>query len=243
MDINKQEPEEIKIQPEEELDDDSDENDSSYKQENNFKLEAMKSVSNLSNLETCSLESCLAKFTSKELLTDKINCEQCTLKFNSISNSRYLLNQNLNKNIHKVYTTAMKQYLVCALPAVLTIHLKRFQQHGFRLEKSNKFVSFPLVLDMSPYTSKMCINKGEKSKILYSLYGLVEHSGKLNSGHYTAYVKAGYRDLNSAHYNLPDQKMFLCNQRLCHLKKVLKNWNSEKMLIKWSKMNVIFNSQ
>lgn len=32
------------------------------------------------------------------------------------------------------------------------------------------------------------IKPGQK-KILYSLYGVVEHSGRLTSGHYTAYVK------------------------------------------------------
>lgn len=28
------------------------------------------------------------------------------------------------------------------------------------------------------------------AQILYSLYGIVEHSGTMRSGHYTAYVKA-----------------------------------------------------
>ena len=28
-----------------------------------------------------------------------------------------------------------------------------------------------------------------QSKVLYSLYGVVEHSGRLSGGHYTAYVK------------------------------------------------------
>ena len=78
------------------------------------------------------------------------------------------------------------------MPAVLTIHLKRFIQRGYRIEKSNKQISYPLELDMSPYSSKMCINSGEKGA-MYSLYGIVEHSGKLNQGHYTAYVKLGKR--------------------------------------------------
>ena len=80
--------------------------------------------------------------------------------------------------------------LICELPAILTIHLKRFQQQGLRFEKSNKHVQFPFLLDMSPYTSKMCININRDNQnqkpALYSLYGLVEHSGRLNSGHYTA---------------------------------------------------------
>lgn len=30
----------------------------------------------------------------------------------------------------------------------------------------------------------------ESSRVLYSLYGVVEHSGTMRSGHYTAYAKA-----------------------------------------------------
>ena len=32
--------------------------------------------------------------------------------------------------------------------------------------------------------------------MLYSLYGVVEHSGRLSSGHYTAYVKARHQPAN-----------------------------------------------
>ena len=83
---------------------------------------------------------------------------------------------------------------------------------------------------MAPYTSKMCINlsktgssdndvPGEQS-VLYSLYGIVEHSGKLNFGHYTAYVKSRSK-VNVAN--------FLGNNRLCHLKKVMKSLNQNNI--------------
>lgn len=152
----------------------------------------MKSISapNTDSSSSCaSLESCLKKFTSIEVLSDKINCENCTRKLNNrfTDKDKKKSKNSVNlesKNTTKVYTKAIKQYLICELPCVLTIHLKRFQQYGFRLEKSNKHVNFPLVLDMTPYTSKMCTNLFEES-VLYSLYGIVEHSGRLNSGHYT----------------------------------------------------------
>lgn len=35
-----------------------------------------------------------------------------------------------------------------------------------------------------------------EDEILYSLYGVVEHSGRLTSGHYTAYVKANKRTID-----------------------------------------------
>jgi len=157
-----------------------------------------------------SLQSCLAKFTSNEKLSDKIICENCTKKHHKQTN---------------VYTRAVKQYLICELPAILTIHLKRFQQQGFRLEKSNKHIQFPLILDMSPYTSKMCININRDNQnqkpAVYSLYGLVEHSGRLNSGHYTAYVKQSNREKNRK------RPIFLSNHRLCHLNLMFKKWNGQ----------------
>lgn len=175
---------------------------------NNFKLEATQSLSRRSpimmqnnedtidsnsSIMSCSLQSCLHRFTSPELLTgnNKFGCENCTRIFhrkNTTSTSN-----TMSKEMKTVYTQATKQYLICELPAVLTIHLKRFRQHGFRLEKESKHVNFPLELDMSPYTSKMCTNLTSSnissSRVLYSLYGIVEHSGGLNGGHYTAYVK------------------------------------------------------
>ncbi|KAM4044889.1 ubiquitin carboxyl-terminal hydrolase 16 isoform 2-T2 [Anomaloglossus baeobatrachus] len=61
-----------------------------------------------------------------------------------------------------VYTNAKKQMLVSVPPPILTLHLKRFQQ---------------------------VICDGD-CRLLYSLYGVIEHSGTMRSGHYTAYVKS-----------------------------------------------------
>lgn len=186
--------------------------------ENDFRLEAMQSLGDRKQTEniidfSITLKVCLDKFTSKEQLSDKIVCDKCT--------KNYMSQRHHMKSIQKVYTNAMKQYLICGLPFVLTIHLKRFLQHGYRLEKSNKQVEFPFVLDMSPYVSKMCVNLKENETPLYSLYGIVEHSGKLNSGHYTAYVKLGN---NSKEYH-----SFLGMHRLCHLKKKFSEWKNSKL--------------
>jgi ubiquitin carboxyl-terminal hydrolase 16/45 len=117
---------------------------------NNFKLEAMQSLAkrSLNSISeddiSCSLQSFLLKFTSPEFLTgnNKFGCVNCTR-----SSYRKLNSNNENfipKDFKTIYTQAVKQYLICELPAILTIHLKRFQQHGFRLEKVNKHVNFPL---------------------------------------------------------------------------------------------------
>ncbi|KAL1789808.1 ubiquitin carboxyl-terminal hydrolase 16 isoform X1 [Sigmodon hispidus] len=45
--------------------------------------------------------------------------------------------------------------------------------------------------DLAPFCTLKCKNVAEDSKrVLYSLYGVVERSGTMRSGHYTAYAKA-----------------------------------------------------
>ncbi|XP_015985369.2 ubiquitin carboxyl-terminal hydrolase 16 isoform X2 [Rousettus aegyptiacus] len=79
---------------------------------------------------------------------------------------------NLKGEKKHVYTNAKKQMLISLAPPVLTLHLKRFQQNVAE----------------------------ENTRVLYSLYGVVEHSGTMRSGHYTAYAKA--RTANSHLFHL-----------------------------------------
>ena len=71
----------------------------------------------------------------------------------------------------------------------LIIQLKRFKTEGynnsFNGEKNNEFVSYPIKnLDLSNY-----IVGPDKNNVKYDLYGVIEHIGTLNSGHYTAICK------------------------------------------------------
>ncbi|KAI1716518.1 ubiquitin carboxyl-terminal hydrolase domain-containing protein [Ditylenchus destructor] len=91
---------------------------------------------------------------------------------------------------------ASKRYLVFVAPLNLTIHLKRFSQHtlyGGRTttKKLRDFVEFGTKLDLAPFCCKDVQRAifSQKS-ILYNLYGVVSHSGDMNSGHYVAYVRA-----------------------------------------------------
>nr|XP_046149584.1 ubiquitin carboxyl-terminal hydrolase 16 [Oncorhynchus gorbuscha]XP_046149585.1 ubiquitin carboxyl-terminal hydrolase 16 [Oncorhynchus gorbuscha]XP_046149586.1 ubiquitin carboxyl-terminal hydrolase 16 [Oncorhynchus gorbuscha] len=134
--------------------------------------------------QECSVESCLYQFTEVENLTqnNSLLCVTCTKR------------QTKNKAAEgskKVYTDALKQMLISSPPPVLTLHLKRFQQIGYSVCKVNSHVNFPHVLDVAPFCSVICKGVSEgASRVLYSLYGIVEHSGTMRSGHYTAYVKA-----------------------------------------------------
>lgn len=131
----------------------------------------------------CSVQSCLNNFTAVELMTgnNKVGCDNCTKRINGEGGKT-------------VYTNATKQFLVSSPPAVLILHLKRFQI-GQRciFRKLAWPVEFPMVLDIAPFCGSKVKNlpniDRKQKKLLYALYGIVEHSGGMYGGHYTAYVK------------------------------------------------------
>ncbi|XP_011634732.1 ubiquitin carboxyl-terminal hydrolase 45-like [Pogonomyrmex barbatus] len=123
----------------------------------------------------CSVESCLNQFTALELMTgsNKVVCEACTAREKKTQEGSSKM----------VCTSSTKQYLISQVPPILILHLKRFQTQRVGFRKVFKHVSFPMLLDLAP----VCTN--HKKSRLYSLYGVVEHSGTVHGGHYVAYVK------------------------------------------------------
>ncbi|GMT05143.1 hypothetical protein PENTCL1PPCAC_27317, partial [Pristionchus entomophagus] len=135
-----------------------------------------------------SIAASLLEFTAEERLegTNAYECEKCCSP----------ANKNKGKtDAAKTRVEATKRYLIVTPPAVLTIHVKRFQQiHTGPKVSMRKFpghVHFPLIFDIAPFCCKNVerISPGQTS-ILYSLYGVVSHSGSLGGGHYVAYVKS-----------------------------------------------------
>ncbi|KAG9493288.1 hypothetical protein GDO78_001276 [Eleutherodactylus coqui] len=135
----------------------------------------------------CSVQSCLYQFTSVELLmgNNKLLCEKCT------ENRMKYQKKDHSTEKRDVYTNARKQLLISAVPASLILHLKRFCQNGLTLRKINRHVDFSFILDLAPFCSVTCknVSETEEKRVLYSLYGVVEHSGSMKGGHYVAYVK------------------------------------------------------
>ncbi|XP_075154530.1 ubiquitin specific protease 16/45 isoform X2 [Haematobia irritans] len=133
----------------------------------------------------CSVQSCLNNFTAVELMTgnNKVGCEACTKRINGDDPKAKTVNTN-----------ATKQFLISSPPAVLILHLKRFQL-GPRcmFRKLTRPVSFPMILDIAPFCGSKVKNlpniDRKQKKLLYALYGVVEHLGNMYGGHYTAYVK------------------------------------------------------
>lgn len=119
----------------------------------------------------CSVQSCLSNFTASELMTDnnKVGCDKCTERING-------------KDGKTINTNATKQFLISNPPAVLILHLKRFQV-GPRcmFRKLARHVSFPMTLDIASFCGSKVKNlpniQRHQKKLMYSLYGVVEHSG------------------------------------------------------------------
>lgn len=68
------------------------------------------------------------------------------------------------------------------MPNYLMIVLKRFTNNGNKIMTK---VEYPMELDMSKY----CVLKEERTN--YRLYGVINHFGGVNGGHYTAYCRNG----------------------------------------------------
>ncbi|CAB3374837.1 Hypothetical predicted protein [Cloeon dipterum] len=130
------------------------------------------------------LNTCLNQFVAIELLTgnNKVGCETCTKRAGKSAGGK------------TVCTNFTKQLLISAPPAILTLHLKRFEVCGARFRKVIKIVTFPLILNLASFCSVKCLGlptmRRNQTKVLYSLYGVVVHHGGLSGGHYVAYVKA-----------------------------------------------------
>ncbi|KAI6172621.1 Ubiquitin carboxyl-terminal hydrolase [Aphelenchoides besseyi] len=131
------------------------------------------------------ISSALNRFTSEETLSasNAYKCEKCCAPVNKKENGG-----------RKKTVEAKKRYLIYNPPAVLCLHLKRFEQHHqfnrTYTSKVNGRVEFPLVLDLAPYcVESIRVSKGQ-TRVLYSLYGVVCHSGNMSGGHYIAYVRS-----------------------------------------------------
>ena len=84
-------------------------------------------------------------------------------------------------------------------PNILILSLQR--QNPRTGTKNNSYVDFSDELDMSVYLDHECWNKNDAK---YTLYGIGNHSGSINFGHYYAYIK-----INNSWYSFNDSSVSL----------------------------------
>ncbi|NWI31265.1 UBP50 hydrolase, partial [Sula dactylatra] len=112
----------------------------------------------------CSLQDCLQCFFQQDMLTwnNQIHCSRCGTKQDA----------------------AVKATMTKA-PQIIIFHLKRFEWQGKHKRKLSTNICYPLSnLDLCPYSSPHFCKDAE-----YSLCAVVNHSGFLDDGHYTAFCK------------------------------------------------------
>ena len=86
---------------------------------------------------------------------------------------------------------ANKKIEIYHIPKVLIIHLKRFNNN----KKINTFIEFPLTdLNIQPFI------KSEDIVSKYDLFGVINHFGSMEYGHYTSFC-LNYKDDNWYEYN------------------------------------------
>ncbi|NXF28832.1 UBP50 hydrolase, partial [Nyctibius bracteatus] len=127
----------------------------------------------------CSLQDCLEHFFQQDTLTssNQIHCVSCGTKQDA----------TVKASISKA-------------PQIIILHLKRFECRGKRQRKLLTDIHYPLTdLDLSPYSSRHLYNHTE-----YSLCAVVNHSGLLNCGHYTAFCK---HNITKNWYSFDDEEI------------------------------------
>jgi ubiquitin C-terminal hydrolase len=117
-----------------------------------------------------------------ELVINRPTLESCLTKFGEC--------QVLDENnqwfcpVCREFVCAEKQMTVWSLPKCLMFQLKRFCSTKFGLRKMETDVSFPEEIDFSGHVE----GPQRESSQIYRLYGVIQHFGQLNSGHYLASV-------------------------------------------------------
>ena len=119
----------------------------------------------------------------KDLLKDYFECER--IKFETKC-------ENCKK---KEWHT--KEIKISQPPNILILSLQR--QNPRTGTKNNSYVDFSDELDMSVYLDHECWNKNDAK---YSLYGIGNHSGSIDFGHYYAYIK-----INNSWYEFNDSSV------------------------------------
>ncbi|XP_074601899.1 uncharacterized protein LOC141855682 [Brevipalpus obovatus] len=137
------------------------------KQSNTFEVFTNLSLPIPTSMEgECTLAHCLDLFTDEERLTGEAawRCPSCKTK-----------------------RDAIKRIRICKLPKILVIHLNRFSYEGKLREKIQNVVEFPLT-DLN-LKNNVISSLNDPTEPVFDLYGVVNHNGTLEGGHYVAFSK------------------------------------------------------
>ncbi|KAK3368104.1 hypothetical protein B0H63DRAFT_534187 [Podospora didyma] len=128
-------------------------------------LDAMRKQRTARRKNGITLDDCLAEFEKEEILSEQDTwyCPRC-----------------------KEHRRASKKFDLWKTPDILVVHLKRFSSSGYRRDKLDILVDFPVEgLDL---TTRV-IDKEDGKQEVYDLIAVDDHWGGLGGGHYTAFAR------------------------------------------------------
>ena len=128
-------------------------------------IEVRKKLRQLRRKNGITLDDCLAEFEKEEILSEQDTwyCPRC-----------------------KEHRRASKKFDLWKTPDILVVHLKRFSSSGWRRDKLDILVDFPVEgLDLT----ERVIDKEDGKQEIYDLIAVDNHWGGLGGGHYTAFAK------------------------------------------------------
>lgn len=148
----------------------------------------------LSCVKCCSCENITHDVSPSDIICVSIPDNHITVKIDTniydclndmfkVENIQYKCEKCNNKENNIIEKKIMN------IPKTLIVKIKRYYSNGKRLVKNNKFVKYPLILDIEPYIISSNSQK-------YELYGIINHTGILESGHYYSYVKKYNKKIN-----------------------------------------------
>ncbi|KAL4273787.1 hypothetical protein GQ457_13G016960 [Hibiscus cannabinus] len=150
----------------------------------------------------CNVENC----------SDSVNFQQSNLHMTENRQSVESDDEEIDSENVKVKRNAKKRVLINKAPPILTIHLKRFCQDARgRLSKLKGHVNFRETVDLRPYVDPRC---KDIDNCIYSLVGVVVHSGTMRGGHYIAYVRGGEKRKGAATEHVGSEWYYASDQHV-----------------------------
>lgn len=172
----------------------------------------LENISHEINLEKLieNYQSCNNEFKSED------NKKEIKLKFNGNNldvGNNGVSYKNFGSNLGYTNQNIDKKLSLYILPNILVISFKRFQynNNGSRSKKDNKI----------QISESFEITDSNNKKHKYYVYGIIYHSGSLNSGHYWCYIRnnisdptSNYTEYNdeTVRNNIPCSKIYKSNE-------------------------------
>ena len=133
------------------------------------------------------------EFLNKSIINNNLTIYNCLNDMFKVENIQYKCEKCNN------YENNIMEKQILTKTKTLILKIKRYYTLGNRIVKNNQNVKYPIVLNMKPYIV------GD-SLLNYELYGIINHVGGLNSGHYYSFIRK-YNEKN----NKFDKQWYCCN--------------------------------